>query len=60
MSEIMYTSIVEYSLIGAAVMFIVWRNIGSEQTPQQQQQQYAACGDSMGGSSGLMMKTFVF
>ncbi|KAI1716596.1 otopetrin domain-containing protein [Ditylenchus destructor] len=27
MSEIMYTSIVEYSLIGAAVMFIVWRNI---------------------------------
>lgn len=27
-NEVMYTSIVEYSLIGAAVMFIVWRNIG--------------------------------
>ncbi|KAI6176116.1 Otopetrin domain containing protein [Aphelenchoides bicaudatus] len=27
-SEIMYTSMVEYSLIGAAIMFIVWRNIG--------------------------------
>uniref|UniRef100_A0A7E4W4G8 Otopetrin-2 n=1 Tax=Panagrellus redivivus TaxID=6233 RepID=A0A7E4W4G8_PANRE len=25
--DIMYTSIVEYSLIGAVVMFIVWRNI---------------------------------
>ncbi|CAJ0934245.1 unnamed protein product, partial [Mesorhabditis belari] len=28
LSEVMYTAIVEYSLIGAAVMFIVWRNIG--------------------------------
>ncbi|VDM46990.1 unnamed protein product [Toxocara canis] len=27
MTELMYTSIVEYSLIGAAVMFIVWHNI---------------------------------
>lgn len=27
MSEIMYTSIVEYSLIGAGVMLIVWKNI---------------------------------
>jgi hypothetical protein len=29
----MYTSIVEYSLIGAAVMFIVWRNIGKIENP---------------------------
>uniref|UniRef100_A0A8R1DNW1 Uncharacterized protein n=1 Tax=Caenorhabditis japonica TaxID=281687 RepID=A0A8R1DNW1_CAEJA len=28
LSEIMFTSIVEYSLIAAAVMYIVWRNIG--------------------------------
>lgn len=26
----MFTSLVEYSLIGAAVMFIVWRNIKHE------------------------------
>ncbi|CAJ0575687.1 unnamed protein product, partial [Mesorhabditis spiculigera] len=31
LSEVMYTAIVEYSLIGAAVMFIVWRNIGHQQ-----------------------------
>ncbi|CDH93213.1 OToPetrin-Like [Caenorhabditis elegans] len=30
MSEIMFTSIVEYSLIAAAVMYIVWRNIGRQ------------------------------
>uniref|UniRef100_A0A914HVF6 Uncharacterized protein n=1 Tax=Globodera rostochiensis TaxID=31243 RepID=A0A914HVF6_GLORO len=30
-NEVMYTSIVEYSLIGAAVMFIVWKNIGQHQ-----------------------------
>lgn len=24
----MYTSMVEYSLLGAAIMFIVWRNVG--------------------------------
>ncbi|CAI5447812.1 unnamed protein product [Caenorhabditis angaria] len=28
LSEVMFTSIVEYSLIAAAVMYIVWRNIG--------------------------------
>uniref|UniRef100_A0A914VLA5 Uncharacterized protein n=1 Tax=Plectus sambesii TaxID=2011161 RepID=A0A914VLA5_9BILA len=28
LSEVMYTCIVEYSLIGAAVMFVVWRNVG--------------------------------
>lgn len=28
-TEVMYISLVEYSLIGAAVMFIVWRNIGN-------------------------------
>lgn len=28
MSEVMFTAIVEYSLIAAAVMYIVWRNIG--------------------------------
>lgn len=28
----MYTSIVEFSLISAAVMFIVWRNINHEKT----------------------------
>ncbi|CAD6192656.1 unnamed protein product [Caenorhabditis auriculariae] len=27
-SEVMFTAIVEYSLIAAAVMYIVWRNIG--------------------------------
>ncbi|KAI6204319.1 hypothetical protein M3Y94_00660100 [Aphelenchoides besseyi] len=32
-SEIMYTSMVEYSLIGAAVMFIVWRNIDTVKVP---------------------------
>ncbi|KAI6229738.1 Otopetrin domain containing protein [Aphelenchoides fujianensis] len=32
-SEIMYTSMVEYSLIGAAVMFIVWRNIERPRVP---------------------------
>ncbi|KAH7730953.1 CRE-OTPL-1 protein [Aphelenchoides avenae] len=32
LSEIMYTSIVEFSLISAAVMFIVWRNINHEKT----------------------------
>ncbi|KAF7625947.1 hypothetical protein Mgra_00009870 [Meloidogyne graminicola] len=32
-NEVMYTSIVEYSLIGAAVMFIVWRNIGKIENP---------------------------
>ncbi|CAK5036539.1 unnamed protein product [Meloidogyne enterolobii] len=32
-NEVMYTSIVEYSLIGAAVMFIVWRNIGKVENP---------------------------
>ncbi|CAB3409455.1 unnamed protein product [Caenorhabditis bovis] len=31
LSEVMYTSIVEYSLIAAAVMYIVWRNIGKKQ-----------------------------
>ncbi|CAP28179.1 Protein CBG08333 [Caenorhabditis briggsae] len=30
LSEIMFTSIVEYSLIAAAVMYIVWRNIGRQ------------------------------
>ncbi|CAD5226901.1 unnamed protein product [Bursaphelenchus xylophilus] len=33
LSEIMYTSMVEYSLIGAAVMFIVWRNIDHVKEP---------------------------
>ncbi|VDK57389.1 unnamed protein product [Cylicostephanus goldi] len=28
LSEVMFTAIVEYSLIAAAVMYIVWRNIG--------------------------------
>lgn len=33
-TDIMYTSIVEYSLIGAAIMFIVWKNIDHvRQTP---------------------------
>ena len=27
LTGLMYTSLVEYSLIGAAVMYIVWRNI---------------------------------
>uniref|UniRef100_A0A915DGW8 Otopetrin n=1 Tax=Ditylenchus dipsaci TaxID=166011 RepID=A0A915DGW8_9BILA len=35
MSEIMYTSIVEYSLIGAAVMFIVWKNIDQDREPKE-------------------------
>ncbi|PAV65571.1 hypothetical protein WR25_12274 [Diploscapter pachys] len=33
LSEIMFTSIVEYSLIAAAVMYIVWRNIGRHDKP---------------------------
>lgn len=34
-TELMYTSLVEYSLIGAAVMFTVWRNIGSVKMPSE-------------------------
>ncbi|KAK0397964.1 hypothetical protein QR680_002361 [Steinernema hermaphroditum] len=33
LSELMYTSIVEYSLIGAAVMFTVWKNIDHVRVP---------------------------
>uniref|UniRef100_A0A1I8AA25 Otopetrin n=1 Tax=Steinernema glaseri TaxID=37863 RepID=A0A1I8AA25_9BILA len=33
LAELMYTSIVEYSLIGAAVMFTVWKNIDHVRVP---------------------------
>ncbi|KAL3101837.1 hypothetical protein niasHS_003246 [Heterodera schachtii] len=37
-NEVMYTSIVEYSLIGTAVMFIVWKNIGQRQKKSEQKE----------------------
>ncbi|TMS37559.1 hypothetical protein L596_004464 [Steinernema carpocapsae] len=33
LAELMYTSIVEYSLIGAAVMFTVWKNVDHVRVP---------------------------
>jgi hypothetical protein len=28
LAELMYTCVIEYSLIGAGVMFVVWKNVG--------------------------------
>ena len=35
---LMYTGLVEYSLIGAAVMYIVWRNVKQKDGKKSQQE----------------------